>query len=371
MKMQHDQIYFTEVTEAETDANCGMKYWYSYLSGGNGITKKDLLIRNKIEAESLRDFRAIAEMEDISPVAIQAKIDDVLSPLTAVDKTDISKMELLYRRLGWLAAFALFIEPKIREEYETVKTDDNLLLCNDPLWVLTTPGRLLKHRINGYYLYREYVPMPAALTRQHWLDSWKYNIRLHAGITAAEESLKIRITSGQVVGMFMGYMSGADGRMAHPYVRAYFNATRKEWIHYLHPLGNNNAVGTWKPANVWDFPDGVVKWVQVCGSGIAESQFQASPPVSVNAQILNDWLAYRLHRGREIYNVVDECQKNAHVRRVHFPKCTHQCRPANSEACQYMDACWNPEVSPLAAGYIAKPAAPEPLNAVTVDVIAG
>jgi hypothetical protein len=50
-------------------------------------------------------------------------------------------MELLYRRLGWMNAFALFIEPGIRRLYLTIPMDEEITLDRAPLSVKVRPGQ--------------------------------------------------------------------------------------------------------------------------------------------------------------------------------------------------------------------------------------
>src|SRR2546425_6607138 len=115
--------FLTDVTAAETDDICGMKFWHSHLSGGAGMINKRDILPDALDKQVHLDLRAVADMETLDAASIQGAIDEVLAGLTSEEKLDIGKMELLYRRLGWVAAFAIYQESNIREEFETMPVD--------------------------------------------------------------------------------------------------------------------------------------------------------------------------------------------------------------------------------------------------------
>lgn len=344
--------FLTDLKVTEMDEACGMRYWYQQVEGGRGIVRADNILTQFIQDESVRDFQAIAGMDDISPEAIEAVVADILAPLSFDDKRDINKMELLYRRLGWLAAFALFIEPDIRADYETIPIESAIVYDRDPLWIITNPGRVLKHKRTGELHYREYVPMPPSLTRQHWLQSWHFNMRLHLGLAAAEQELKKNIDHARVVGMSLGFTSSADQRLAHPYVRAYHDKAHDEWAHHLVGFKEMKPEAKWEPTSTWRFPDGIVRWVQVCGKSTAEMQFPLSPPVFLNQLLLDQWVGRRLHREREIRCISDKAKTNFNLRSVYFPRIHSQCKGSDGTQCPFLSACWTPAVrnAPLHSG---------------------
>lgn len=336
--------FITDIEGCETDDRCGMKYWLMRLESGRGIVPKVDIIPDAILEATHADLRTLAEMEDITPVAIQGMIDDALERLTSKDKDDKHLMELLYRRLGWLASFALYVEPVIRAEYETIKMDSEILLDNR-LWVIVKPDRVIRGREHKEILYREYVPMPTGYETQKWLQGWFYNIRLHAGMAAVNEILDSgKVTYGQVMGLNLGYKSLVDGRLQHPYTYGYFNADTRSWS----PMSKPNK-GEVTP--VWKYPGGIMAWVELCGKEIADYQFPISPRVSLNERILDGWLARRLNRERAMASNKGACVDNLYLRGVYFPKVTSQCRPPSGEPCPYLQACWNPQVEPTPMKY--------------------
>jgi hypothetical protein len=333
-------IFLTDIGQVEMDQTCGMRYWMNHYEGGTGILKRDTVIDLLLDTEVHNDLRTLASMPDIDPLSVQAVISEVLSHLTAADKQDVKKMELLYRRLGWFAAFAMFIEPDIRHEFDTMPSDPAMVLDRDPLFVVSYPDRLLLRKGTGEIILREYVPMPPGLTADKWLKSWHYNIRLHVAIAAALD-MDIKIASAEVVGMARGFYSLLDNRLVHPYVWGYLNKATQEWS----PTKPDNMRGSWDIAPVWEFGGGVVSWVRMCGERVARSQFHTSPSVFLNKDILDAWIAARVHRERSIREVVAVATTNHHLRNVYFPRVTNHCEPANGDSCPYRDACWDKQIS--------------------------
>ena len=332
-------VYLTDISRVETDDLCGMRYWMNRLEGGQGVSLQNDIIRQLIDSQIHGDLRTLAMTIDLSPLTIQDNINEVLSHLTAKDKEDIPKMELLYRRLGWFAAFALYMEGPIRTEYETIPIEPAIVLDKDPLWVVAYPDRLLKRRIGGDIVYREYVPMGAGLTQNKWLQSWHYNIRLHAGLAAAIEMASdptLAPQTAQVMGLNMGFHSVLNNRLVHPYTYGYRNLITHEWK----TSDPDRVSSAWEIAPVWCFPGGVVAWVRLCGEETAKGQFKFSSNVTLNKNILDSWAARRVHREREISLNKAASAENKYIRSVFFPKITNQCYPANADTCPYLHSCW-------------------------------
>lgn len=341
-EMKRKVIHLMDITQAEVDDTCGMRYWLSYMEGGRGMTPTLDVIPNMIEQETHNDFRTISSMPDLSADNIKKSVDDILSKLTEDDKKNQRRMELMYRRLGWLAAFALYIEPKIREQYYTILTDGEQVLNRDPLMIVTYPDRVLRSKANSEVTYREYVPMIPGVNHHNWLDSFKYRVRLHAGIAAMEEARKEHIAYGQVMGLSKGYYSLFDKRLVHPYVWGYYHAKKEEWTH-SQTVVSENAAG-WKQMPVWNFLGGVVAWVKMCGESVANVQFPLSGMVKQDKLFLQSWVDRRLHREREIRGVNGECYGNKKLRAIYFARRTDQCQTTVGEDCPYVKACWDKKI---------------------------
>lgn len=340
--MPASMIYLTNVTESEIDDTCGMRYWFTKHEAGKGILKRDTIVSLLLDTEIHNDLKMLAEMKDISSWTIQGVIDDVLAELKPEDKQDVAKMELLYRRLGWFAAFALFLEPALRAEYETIPIDSGIVLDKDPLWVVAYPDRLLRNRATGYITYREYAPMGPSLTQERWLSSWRYNIRLHVGLAAAAENIgdpTTRPVSAHMIGLSRGFKSALNNRLVHPYVWGYQNKATGEWTSKI-----TGKSGDWTLTPVWEFSGGIVSWVRTCGLATAEAQFAKSPEVFLNRDILDTWAGRRLHREREMTDHLADAKKNIHLRSIYFGQRFSECTPVAGEVCPFVAACWDKTV---------------------------
>lgn len=337
---QRAAIFMTDISQVEMDQACSMKFWFNRYEAGSGIVKRDTVVDALLDTEIHNDLRTLAAMDDISPLAITRIIDDALSHLSDEDRLDVRKMELLYRRLGWFAAFAMYMESEIRSEYHNLVVDPAIVLDRDPLFVVSYPDRLLQRKGTMEMILREYVPMGPSLTQERWLQSWHYNIRLHVAIAAARD-MDLKVASAQVMGLSRGFYSVLDNRLVHPYVYGWHNKTTQEWS----PNRPEALRGSWAIEPVWRFGGGIVSWVRMCGETTARNQFQLSPSVFLNRDILDSWTAARLHRERGIRDVKDISVLNHHMRNIYFPRMTNHCAPAGGDVCPYRDACWDKQTS--------------------------
>lgn len=332
-------LYIVDRSGADTDDTCGMRYWYNRIEGGKGIVPKDEPLALRVGKETHNDLQVIGDMNDIRAGVLKELIEDLLCDITDEDKIYRDKMELLYRRLGWMVAWALFVEPQIRVKYITRAIEHEIVLDRDPLWVAVTPDRVIEERKSGQLVYLEYKTTVSA--SQKWLGSWPYAIQMHTSLAAVQEELKKSVSYAQVVGLMKGYQSTSDGRLLHPYVWAYYNASKNEWSHsYEKSRGSE-----WTPMPVWEYPGGIVEWVQLLGDEVAKSQFPFAPPVFLNPRMLDEWIQRRLLRERNIDCVKSLCVDNEELRGVYFERRTKNCRPPFGDACPYLPLCWNAQAN--------------------------
>lgn len=334
-------IYLTDRSAAETDDTCGMRYWLNRLEGPakKGIVPVNEPLALMIGRESHEDLALIATMPDISEQAISAAVEDILSGLSDEDKQFPRKMEMLYRRLGWFIAWGLYIESQVRVKWRTLQIEHELILDRDPLFVAVTPDRVLESIHHGFKVYWEYKSTISA--KKQWMDSWLYQIQLHLGLAAVQEELGEKLKFGQIIGLQKGYTSQSDGRLMHPYAWGYYNAKTGSWTHnYLNAHGMD-----WSPRPVWDYPGGLIKWVQLCGEDVAKNQFPFTQPVFLNERLLDEWIMRRTAREQQIRVVEPTCRESLRQRSIFFERRLSKCRPAWGDACPYLLACHNAEVA--------------------------
>jgi hypothetical protein len=333
-----EPLYYADRSGITADWLCGMKFWWGRKEGGVGISPL-------IEADALRvgreiheDVAAIATMEDISIENINALINTITEPLNDAQKINQSLMETLYRRLGWLAAWAIYIEPTLRKEYENVGTEAEIILDRSPLWVAVTPDRLLRHRERHYLVYKEFKSTISSGPK--WINHWPYAVQVHLGMKAIEEEMEEKVAFTQIVGLMKGNES--YGRLNHPYVWAYRRGD--DW--------RSDYAAGWDHAPVWEYPGGIVEWVTRLGEDVARSQFPHSAPIFLNERLLDQMIERRIEREREIAEWEDASRVDPGTRNLVFEQRTEQCRPAFGDPCPFLAACWNAEINknPLGSG---------------------
>lgn len=339
-------IYLTDRSSAEMDDTCGMKYWWNKKACGQGIVSVHESIYLTTGREVHEDFAALAMLDNLSPNSLQSYIDEhMLAHLTDEDRENPKTMEHVYRRAGWFAAWGLFIEPQIRDEFEHVSVEGEIIFDRNPLWVAVTPDRVLRHRRDGYVVYKEFKSTITA--QKKWLDSWSYAIQLHLGMKALEEELKEKVRFAQIIGLMKGSEGYGDNpHLSHPYVWAWYNASTKKWTSEY----SQARSAQWEKMPVWEFDGGIVQWVIQCGEDTARSQFPHTGPVFLNDHMLNQWIEERTTREMLIADARghDGTLWDMGV----FPHSLKNCRPAFGDACDYQLACWNATVgaNPLASG---------------------
>ena len=315
-------IFYDSKTSAETDWECGMKYWWQKYHGGGGI----------VPVEEASYFLAGRQLhEDMEPFAKGVSVEtacDLILPLPT-DATQV-QLEQWSRRKGWVTAWGLYIEPYLRAFGDEVLCEDELLLCRDPLRVRTRPDRVQRRR-GGGLVYREWKT--TASTRREWCEGWRYSIQLHIGLAALGEASGEKAEYGQVTGLYKG--TEKDGRLVHPYVWAYFKDG--EWSH--------EWKRGWDHRPVWEYEGGYIDWVTRCGKETADKMFVWSPPVGLDTRIIDRYVTRRIERLREVATVKDACQTDIKLREEHFEMRFSKCRPPYGEPCQYLAACHNASVN--------------------------
>jgi hypothetical protein len=272
-------------------------------------------------------------------------------------------MELLYRRLGWFAAWGLFKEPFIRKDWETIHVEKELILDRSPLWVQVTPDRLMRRKDDPTFMkYMEYKSSISASKK--WLDSWRFQIQLHTSLKAVQEELGESIRYAQVVGLMKGSYSNSDNRLTHPYVWGYYNESTKEWTHSYEKARS----ASWSPMPVWEYPGGVVDWVLRAGADTAANIFPSTAPIFLDERMLEQWITRRKARAQQVEMVKEVCLKDEKLRSIYFEPRTSKCRPAFGDACPYVPLCWNAEraKAPFATGDFVKRTPHHDLEAIGV-----
>jgi len=137
----------TSPTSITTDWEGGMKYYWSKVEGGSGITPVS-------EADYFRVGREIHA--DLASVAEGSTFSEMLARIPPPSPPSQIAMEEWCRRLGWIACVQQFVEPWTRESYINLRIEGPLALTRDPLTIRCIPDRLLEHKVTRKLVYREY-----------------------------------------------------------------------------------------------------------------------------------------------------------------------------------------------------------------------
>lgn len=349
--------YLTDVTVAKIDEACQRRFWYHELEAGRGVVAKEDLVTEQLLDATQSDLRLMQTLTDdqLLPGSLSAAVMELEAGLTSEEKQDSVALHAFYRRLGWMAAWALYHEPVIRTAFETIPLPPKITLNMDPLQVTIEPGRLLRSRATKELIYRYFQPTP--VTNQRWRSSLYYSAVPHLEMRAVSEFTNLHVKTCQPVGMQMGYISQVKEarELNHPYVNAYYNPDNLNWSH-------NFLIGKdWEEKKVWDFPGGVVAWVEQCGSDVAYAQFAIGPRIDYVNRHVEEWTSRRLHRERQVNSIRQEAITSHYIRNQHFPLNTAACAPLHSETCPYTPLCWDPALifNPLATGkFVTRPGEP-------------
>lgn len=322
-------IYLTDRTTVETDWECGMKRWWYKEEAGTGIvpllTPAALLEGGEVHEA----FAAVASLPDLRDLG------DILPqpPSAQVD------LETWARLVGWMTALAQWVEPRWREEGTTLAVEREYVLDRDPLWFACTPDRV-NQRPDGSLVYREFKSTNAKDTTK-WAAYWPTAIQLHVGILALMEAEGASRVTAQVTGMTKGYEM--KGLLRHPYTYAYVGPNGQWQREYKYG---------WDLVGTWEYPGGPRAWALHLGEATAQEVFPQSHVVYLNRRLVDQMLAQRLEREREVAHVRAMCQRDPNMRARYFEQRFTKCRPSFGFQCSYLSACHNASVAanPLLSG---------------------
>lgn len=328
------RIFLTDRTSIETDWACGMRRWWRNEFGGTGIVPATA-------ASALTEGADLHEW--LARVAVTSDPREIVRALPPAPVGDQVALEVWCRLVGWVTAFALFVEPRLREDYDTVQVEGELVYQADPLWIACTPDRVLRRKRApeaGKLVYLEYKSTGAFNTAS-WCEYWPHAVQLHTGLAAlAQEHGPDAIAWAQVQGFTKG--TWREGKLRHPYTYAYTNGS--DWT----------AAWTrgWDLASVSEYPGGPAAWAEHLGAGMAAEVLPLTRAVFLDERIVARVVAERTERERLVAAVRDQAATDPDFRARVFPMNLAACRPMIGAPCAYQACCWNAsvEADPLASG---------------------
>lgn len=309
-----------------------MSYWWYRHANRTGIVPAETPIE-------LSDGIAIhAALERLGQAPDPLAEARALVGASEAPETD-SERERWIRWCGWVLAWAKWIEPSLRAQFETLMFEHELVVQHKQLLWSTTPDRVMRERTTGRVVVEDYK---TAATTWGWAGQWPFAIQVHIQLLAVQQELGEPVAYGRMRAIHKGVIR--EGRLAHPYAWAYRDRDGAWYSEWKTGLSH---------APVWEYEDGIEAWVDRLGEEIGQSLLSLSQPIFLNERLVEKLLDQRERRESEISAMLKECHEDEAVRDQHFEYHFSQCRPGGGRRqCGYIAACHNATVgaAPLASG---------------------
>lgn len=312
-----DIIYLTDRTTIETDWECGQqRFWYREFDG-TGIVPAN-------EPVYFQQGRDIHE-------SLAGVLTGGPPRYLPIDPSNLQAAEANQRHNGWVAAWARWVWPALREEFEVLKVEWEIVLDRSPLWIACTPDVVLRSKITGGLVVWDFKSV--GMLTKAWFDHWPYAVQHHINQAAVEEELGEPVDYAQIIGLVKG--QPRDGRLAHPYVWAWSDGS--DWSTDYYEAKRKGMVA--RP--VWEYPEGIEAWVDRLGEDVAKAQFPFSAKIIKDDRLLAAMVEVRRRRESDV----------AAGLAIYEPRFSH-CTPTIGSPCPYRTACHNATVNadPLGSG---------------------
>lgn len=333
--------YWVELMEADKEVGCKRLYWNRMLERGTGLLAKGEILSEQMEAASREDMRMLRAAQDLTIPTLEKVIGEILQGAQNEPTHNYLAKELLWRRLGWVAAQALFFEPALRSHYDYVELPETIVINKDPMFIHTPLGILLRDKFTGEFIYRDIQLGPCTTP---WLDHFAYRGWPQLVMQGLSEELKVKVETMQVVGLNNQTGITTDrtltpGAWRNPYVYGKWHITGGTWSPYRASERIEYANQT-RPKAIWEHPLGLVRWVQSCGGEVAMEQIKVSPKIRLDKAKVSHWLTQRLHREEQL-EVAAIQPITPKMLATYFPQNGHHCIDLlTGKQCAYHLPCW-------------------------------
>jgi hypothetical protein len=328
----------TDRTTIETDQKCGMARWWYKEEAASGIVPAEEAAYYK----DGRDSHAAAEL-----LVTGERVEDVLRSFPLSGDNQLT-LESQTRLQGWIAGLGRFIFPLLLEGAEILMVEKELCLQRDPLWIACKPDLVIRNK-QGQIIVIDYKS--TGRVSKGWVDYWPLAVQHHINLKAVEEELGEKPAYGQVIGLYKGEWK--YGRLNHPYVWAYGDASRPDEWATDYPEAKKRGL-TNRP--LWEYNAGILHWVERLGFEEARGVFPFSAPIFLNERLLEDLITARTRREEEVARVKPVVLADRRLIPAYFEPRYSQCRPVIGAPCAYLAACHNASVNadPLGSGLYVK-----------------
>lgn len=312
----------------EIDWECQRKRWWYREFREKGIVP----VR---EAKYFREGRDIHE--GLAKILMDVPLGEVLEGYGPTP-TDVLEREPFLRKVGWTVAFAKWVFPRILDEFLILKTEWEVVLERDPLWIVCTPDALLRRRTDGALVNLDFKSV--GIMGREWMNYWPYAVQMQINMKAIEEEVGEKVEYSQIIGLMKGKED--RGKLRHPYVWAYTDGNK--WSHEWKK--------DWGMDTVDQYPGGIEAWVELLGEEEGMAQFPFSARVFPNDRLLEGLIRQRTIREQLLDLMRPMTQSEEAVRDIYYPQSFSKCRPSFGSECPYLAACHNADINtdPIGSG---------------------
>lgn len=346
-------LIFFDRTRRSTDQTCRRRRWWAFEFEGRGISPRARAIYFDIGDIVHKALAALlrqdAEQEETIRDAVEGFRHQVTLPPDKLEE-QCALIEGMLR--GWCRA----VLPRLLEDYNVlhVETEFPYRLRGGevPIEMGVTPDALLERKSDLTVWYREHKT--SGSLDERWFPQWPKAIQLHSTAHIVGERMGRPVEGVIVGGLYKGYENRkAGGRQ------------ESIWCYgYARPgtIGGQEILYEYKPGTrkvaTWQEQDGVKGWVERMPFHVVQDQFAETPPIYLNAYLVERFFAQSAHRESEIrtvrdqyYATSDPVMREAYLD-TYFPQNFDECAPPIGAPCPYGDCCFNPVIAdnPLATG---------------------
>lgn len=348
-------LIFFDRTRRSVDGTCRRRRWWAFEYEGRGISPRARAlyfdIGDIIHKALAQLLRQEAEQEETIRDAVEGFRGQVAATLPAEKlEEQCALIEGMLR--GWCRA----VLPRLLAEYNVLHVETEFpYRVRDgavPIEMGVTPDALLERKSDRTVWYREHKTSGSLDAR--WFPQWPKAIQLHSTAHIVGERMGRPVEGVIVGGLYKGYENRkAGGRQESIWCYGYTRPGN---------TGGPEILYEWKAGArkvpTWTQPGGVRGWVEQMPDPVVADQFAETPPIYLNAYLVERFFAQSAYReteirmGRAQYYATSDASIREGILDTYFPQNFDACAPPIGAPCPYGDCCFNPVIAgnPLATG---------------------
>lgn len=342
-------------TRTVQDWKCKRSRFWGYEYMGRGIVKTGLslelfmgiIIHDAMAA--IATFTQRGEVVPIDDIALAAHTQ-MMGQLYNDTHKEPDDLEFALEQStlveGLIRGVYKHVWPRLMADYpRIVSIEQEMEYTLAPGYTFMTKPDLIVENREGELVYLEYKSTSSK--KDKWIASWDTAVQLHSSIMATEQTLGVRPSYVQIVGLYKGYES--YGKQSSPFCYAYKKLGNppftQDQVEYQYKAG-------YRRYPTWELKGGLKAWVDAMPENVLADQFPLTAPIFVDEDQVKAFFAQRFIREREIAEAVDPSNVDEYdyINKV-FPQSFDQCEPSFGWACPYRKLCFGHVDNPLEDGF--------------------